>query len=91
MITTTITPDFTLNIPDQFRALLAAGQEVAVTNDLQGRVLITPIEQVRERLLETFGMWAERDDAPPDGVSYMDEIRRGQRLSVFERRPNETD
>ena len=37
-------------------------------------------EQIRARLMETFGMWADRTDIPADGVEYVDNIRRGTRL-----------
>lgn len=83
MTVTRIGSDFTVPIPDQFRKDFPAGQEVAVTTDEQGRLVVTPIEQVRSLLLETFGMWSNRLDLPDDGTAYMDEIRRGQRLDDF--------
>jgi hypothetical protein len=89
--TTTISPDFTLRIPDQFRNLLSAGQEVSVSADAQGRLVITPIEQIRAQLLETFGLWADRTDIPTDGAAYVDEIRRGHRLNDLEHLAHETD
>jgi hypothetical protein len=36
-------------------------------------------------------MWADRDDVPADGVAYMDEIRRGQRLNDLGLPPHEGD
>jgi len=57
-----------------------AGQEVSVSLDKQGRLIITPIEQVRAVLKETFGMWADRSDIPIDGTEYVDQIRRRRRL-----------
>ncbi len=81
MVTVKVAPDYTVNIPDQFRSLLPAGQELAVSTDAQGRLILTPIEQIRTRLMETFGMWADRTDIPADGVAYMDEVRPGRRLS----------
>lgn len=87
MVTIKIAPDYTMNIPAEFRQLLVAGQEVTVSADAQGRLILTPIEQIRARLLETFGMWADRTDMPTDGVAYMDEIRRAQRLNEQEQRP----
>jgi hypothetical protein len=82
MITIRISPEHTLHIPDQFHKLLPAGQEVAISSDAQGRLVITPLEQIHTQLLETFGMWADRDDLPTDSVDYVDEIRRGQRLNA---------
>ena len=98
MIVARITKEYTLKIPDEFRPLIEAGQEVAtpaydagawVSADAQGRLVVTPIEQIRTRLLETFGMWAGRDDAPIDGVDYVDDIRRGDRLNETQHRLNE--
>jgi hypothetical protein len=80
MVTIRVNPDFTVKIPGKFRAGLRAGQKVAISLDKQGRLIITPIEQVRAILQETFGMWANRTDVPVDGTQYMDQIRRGRRL-----------
>lgn len=91
MITVKVAPDYTVNIPNQFRSLLPAGQEIAVSADAQGRLILTPIEQVRARLMETFGMWADRTDIPTDGIAYMDKVRPGRRLSEFEQDRHETD
>lgn len=91
MVVTKISQEYTLNIPEQFRSALSAGQEVAVAVDEQGRLVITPVEQLRAVLMETFGMWADRTDLPADGVDYMDEIRRGNRLDHLETTADETD
>ena len=80
MITVHIRSDYTFRIPSKFRSRLHAGQEVAVNVDAQGRLIITPIEQMNALLQETFGMWADRKDIPTDGVEYVDYIRRGRRL-----------
>ena len=91
MVTVKITPEYTLNIPAEFRRVLSAGQEVAISADAQGRLIITPVEQIRARLMETFGMWADRLDLPADGVEAVNELRRGQRLDEFEQTRHETD
>jgi len=80
MITVHIRSDYTFRIPSEFRSRLYAGQEVAVSVDAQGRLIITPIEQMRALLQETFGMWANRTDIPTDGFEYVDYIRGGRRL-----------
>jgi hypothetical protein len=80
MVTIRVNQDFTVKIPGKFRAGLRAGQKVAISLDKQGRLIITPIEQVRAILQETFGMWANRTDVPVDGTQYMDQIRSGHRL-----------
>ena len=90
MIVARITPEYTLIIPDEFRTLVEAGQEVAVSADAQGRLVVTPIEQIRARLQETFGIWAERDDLPADSIDYVNDIRHGQRLDNLQHRVNET-
>jgi hypothetical protein len=89
MVVARITPEYTLKIPDEFRAMIEAGQEVAISADAQGRLVVTPIEQIRARLMETFGMWAGRDDLAIEGVDYVDDIRRGQRLDNAQHRLNE--
>lgn len=89
MVVTKISVDYRLAIPDTFRELFSAGQEVAIRADQQGRLVITPIEQIRATLLETFGMWADRDDIP-DSVDYVNEIRHGQRLAQLGLHRDET-
>lgn len=80
MVTVHVSSDYTVKIPSKFRSRLHAGQEVAVSEDAQGRLIITPIELVHAALTETFGMWADRKDIPANGVDYVDQIRRGRRL-----------
>ena len=91
MILTKIDQEYTVNIPPPFRSLLPAGQEIAISADTQGRLIITPIEHVRALLMETFGMWADRTDLPAESIDYVDEIRRGQRLDEMGELPDETD
>jgi hypothetical protein len=98
MIVTRINQDYTLPIPDSFRRLLAVGQEVAISADVQGRLIVAPVEQFRAVLMETFGMWADRTDTcgalprqPADSLDYVDALRRGQRLDDLEQSANETD
>jgi hypothetical protein len=82
MIRTKITREYTLEIPESFRKNLRAGQEVALAMDIQGRMIVTPIEQIRAQLSETFGMWNGRDGIPPDGIAFMDDVRKGRRLKA---------
>jgi len=42
-------------------------------------------------LQATFGLWADRDDIPKDGVLYTQNIRRGHRLDDLMEPPYETD
>lgn len=80
MVLAKITPKYTLNIPDEFRKILSAGQEVAITIDKQGRRIVTPIAKIREALAEGFGMWADRTDLTSDARRYVREVRKGYRL-----------
>jgi hypothetical protein len=81
MVVTTISKEFTLRIPEAYRASYSPGQQVAISADPQGRLVITPIEQVRAILAETSGIWADRPDLPGDSLDIMDELRKGSRLS----------
>lgn len=69
---------------------MPVGTPVQVTVDEAGRIILTPESKIQAILLETFGMWADRDDLPKDGVAYMDEVRQGQRLNNLDW-PDETD
>ena len=40
----------------------------------------TPIDKIRDTLMESFGLWANRTDQPADSVEYVNEMRQGQRL-----------
>jgi hypothetical protein len=80
MVTVRIGPQYTVKIPETFRSQLHVGQRVAISLDAQGRLVLTPLEQVRNILDETFGIWADRADIPKSGIKYMDKVRRGHRL-----------
>ena len=81
MVTVRISQQYTVKIPDQSRPSVHAGQEMAVSVDRQGRLLLTPLEQVREALQESFGIWADRTDIPKSGVGYVNKIRKGKRIN----------
>ena len=91
MVVTRIDSDYTVHVPDALREEFQVGQEVAVSLDAQGRLIITPFQQIRARLQETFGMWSEQPDVAPNGVEYMDSVRQGQRLSDARSQLDETD
>ena len=80
MATVIVSSQYMVQIPKHFRSRLHVGQQVAISVDAQGRLVLTPIEQAQEILDETFGMWADRTDIPKGGIKYMDQIRRGHRL-----------
>lgn len=83
MIVTKISSEFTIAIPDEFKSQFTPGQPVTVTADAQGRLVVARIEQIQAILEETFGMWQDRTDIPKDGITYVDEIRRGHRLNAL--------
>jgi hypothetical protein len=89
MSKTFIEKGYRLVLPPEAQALVSVGTPVQVTIDKAGRIILTPESQAQAILRETFGMWADRDDIPPDGVTYMDEARRGQRLDDFGITPDE--
>ncbi|GAB4578452.1 MAG: hypothetical protein Fur0022_11870 [Anaerolineales bacterium] len=90
MVMTTIDAQYRISIPKEFQKSLLPGQEVAVSIDAQGRLVVTPAEQIKAILKETFGMWANRTDLPEDNVEYVNQIRKGNRLDQV-RPDDETD
>jgi hypothetical protein len=80
MVTVRISPQYTVKIPDKLRPSVHAGQEMAISVDRHGRIILTPLQQVRDALKETFGIWADRVDLPKSSVEYVNKIRRGRRL-----------
>jgi bifunctional DNA-binding transcriptional regulator/antitoxin component of YhaV-PrlF toxin-antitoxin module len=91
MIRTKIDRGFTVNIPAPFRSRLSVGEEVVISSDAQGRLIITPVEQIRAQLMETFGMWSDRTDIPREAVEYVDDLRWGNRLDQIASQMNEAD
>jgi bifunctional DNA-binding transcriptional regulator/antitoxin component of YhaV-PrlF toxin-antitoxin module len=80
MLRVKVESDFRITLPEPLRAPLHVGDELMVTTDPVGRIIITPEARIRTILEETAGMWADRADIPADGVEYVNEIRRGHRL-----------
>ena len=91
MVLTRIDQEYVVRIPAPFRSMVSVGQEVAISSDTQGRLIITPIEQVRALLMETFGMWTGRSDVPDNSLDYVDTLRRGHRVDVAKEQLDETD
>lgn len=82
---------YQLNLPPELRSLAPVGTEFKVTVDETGRIILTPETKLRAVLMETFGMWADRDDLPADGVEFVNDFRRGQRLNELGITNVETD
>ncbi len=91
MVVTKIGKDFTVCGPEPYRDTYGAGQEVAISTDSQGRLVITPIEQVRAVLRETSGIWADRADLAGDSIDLMDELCKGTRLDELGLAVDEAD
>lgn len=56
--------------------------------------VIPPAElktDARAALEATFGLWADRDDLPTDGVDYVTQLRRSSRWDDLEPLTDETD
>ena len=84
MVVTRNSPQYAVTIPDKCCSKIAASQEITVSMDAQGRLIITPIEQVCAILMKTFGLWANRTDIPQDDVEYVNKIRHGKRFNVLQ-------
>ena len=72
--------------------LVKIGQDVSVSADEQGSLVITPeaqtpIEQLEAALKATFGMWSDRPEAQTDSVDFVSDLRQGNRLDQFALRP----
>ena len=80
MLRVKVESDFRITLPEPLRAPLHVGDELMVTTDTVGRIIITPQARIRAILEETAGMWADRTDIPADGVEYVNQMRQGRRL-----------
>ncbi len=74
---------YQLSLPPELQSVAPIGTQFQVTIDETGRLILTPESHIRAILMETFGMWSERDDVPADGVEFVNSIRSGQRLDVL--------
>ena len=80
MLRTKVEPDFRITIPEPLRPPLQVGDELLVTTDQAGRIIITPEVHIRSILQRTAGMWRGRQDIPSDGVEYVNTLRQARRL-----------
>ena len=79
MVTIQIEKGFKLQLPEEVRHNLKIGDELIAITDKAGRIVMFSPQQIQAELLETFGLWSDRADIV-DGMTYMDDIRRGTRL-----------
>jgi AbrB family looped-hinge helix DNA binding protein len=92
MLRTKIDKRYRVTIPESLRSALRAGDEILISIDDSGRILLIPESRVVEILQRTAGIWAGRQDIPRDGISYVDQIRPGRRLqAVMEGKMDERD
>jgi len=80
MLKTKIEPDFRIAIPEPLRLPLKVGDELLITTDQSGRIIITPEARICSILQRTAGMWRGRRDIPADGVDYVNQLRPARRL-----------
>ncbi len=71
---------FRLTIPKKLRPNLKVGDEVVVTVDRAGRIILLSEQRIRAALQQTAGIWQDRTDIPKNGVAYVNKMRRGRRL-----------
>jgi bifunctional DNA-binding transcriptional regulator/antitoxin component of YhaV-PrlF toxin-antitoxin module len=80
MIKTKIEPNYRITIPEALRPSLKVGDELLITTDPAGRIIITPEARIHSILERTAGMWQGRQDIPADGVQYVNQLRQARRL-----------
>ena len=71
---------FRLTVPKELRGDLEVGDDIVLTVDRAGRVVLLAAKRVRATLQRTAGIWQDRKDIPNDGVKYVNRLRRGRRL-----------
>lgn len=71
---------FRVTVPKKMRNGLKVGDELRVTVDHAGRIILVSEKRMREILQRTAGMWSGRKDIPNDGVAYVNRLRKGRRL-----------
>ena len=71
---------FRVTMPKEARSGLKVGDEIIVSVDRAGRIILLSEEHVRKALQRTAGLWRGRTDIPDDGVKYVNRLRQGRRL-----------
>jgi len=71
---------FRLTVPKDLRGELRVGDEIVISADRAGRIVLLSEKRIRTALEHTAGMWQGRTDIPQDGVKYVNRLRRGRRL-----------
>ncbi len=55
---------FRLTLPEEFRGELKVGDELHVSVDRAGRIILLSEARIRETLRRTAGIWQDRTDVP---------------------------
>ncbi len=71
---------FRVTVPKELRTGLKVGDEVIMTADAGGRIILLSEKRIRAALAHSAGMWQGRTDVPEDGVAYVNRLRTGRRL-----------
>ena len=80
MIRVLIEDGFRLTVPKELRDQLKVGDEMLLSVDSGGRIVLLSEEKVRAALKRTAGLWQGRTDIPDDGVKYTNHMRRGRKM-----------
>lgn len=80
MLRTRVEKNLRITLPESLRSDLHEGEELLVSVDQSGRIVLVPESRVVEILNQTAGMWRGRHDLPAKGVAYVDQLRQGRRL-----------
>lgn len=81
MLRTKIESKYRVTIPKSLRPDLKVGDELIISTDKEGRIILTPqAPHIISILQKTAGMWRGRQDVPADGVDYVNSLRQGRRL-----------
>ena len=81
MLRARIDKGYRVVIPETLRSSLKVGDELLITVDQAGRILMLPESRVKEILENTAGLWRNRQDIPSDSIQYVNELRQGRRLN----------
>lgn len=82
---------FRVTVPAKLRKGLRIGDQMIVTADRVGRIVLLSEKHIRAVLQRTAGLWDSHSDDPKDGVTYVNRLRRGKRLSRLGITRRETD